>query len=167
MHRQMLRCLWKSSGITAIAGRQPISFRYILAIECNAMQCHALSDYLQAEDRGLHRQQGSLDRPWISMYLIKNRHAGKSCSRGPRRSLLWGFVLLQIARDAEYLQKNVLQPAAASNGGQQDKPQKFLDRVKSLRTMHSGHSKPPSKAVSFPSGSQVQRASSSWPCGCA
>lgn len=66
-------------------------------------------------------------------------------------------ILPQVARDADYLQKNVLQPAAASISGNPDKPQKFLDRVKSLRTMHSsGHSKPPSKAVSFPSGPQVQ-----------
>lgn len=80
-------------------------------------------------------------------------------------------ALLQIARDADYLQKNVLQPAAASIGGQPDKPQKFLDRVKSLRTMHSsnGHSKPPSKAVSFPSGPQVQLAPglALCPCRCA
>ena len=68
-------------------------------------------------------------------------------------------VLPQVARDADYLQKNVLQPAAASISGQPDKPQKFLDRVKSLRTMHSGgHSKPPSKGASFPSGPQVQLA---------
>ncbi len=68
--------------------------------------------------------------------------------------------LVQIAKDADYLQKNVLQPAAASNGGASsgaEKP-KFFDRVKSLRTLHSGKdnsSRPPAKAVSFPSGSQV------------
>ena len=99
-----------------------------------------------------------LDRHWTY---------GQGLFKRPHRSLLGDLVLLQIARDAEYLQKNVLQPAAASNGGQPDKPQKFLDRVKSLRTMHSGHSKPPSKAVSFPSGSQVQGSGTLYPWPCA
>ncbi|KAK9830786.1 hypothetical protein WJX74_007073 [Apatococcus lobatus] len=84
---------------------------------------------------------------------------GKCLSKDPQErppaAELLRHRFWKIARDADYLQKNVLQPAAASNGGQPDKPQKFLDRVKSLRTMHSaGHNKPPSKAVSFPSGSQ-------------
>ena len=70
----------------------------------------------------------------------------------------------QVAKDAEWLHKNVLQPAAASNGKAPEKPHKFLDRVKSLRTTYSNkeHSRPPAKSVSFPAGSQVCPCNTEW-----